>query len=92
MYYKRARKAFSDEDWNAIKSRATAMEDPALHPVVERYLNNFDLSGSRMKLDKLKAATFIDGMEGIDLGPLGLANEGQIRYELELVRKLMLDW
>lgn len=92
MADKRTREAFSEEDWDAIKSRATAINDPALDPVVERYLKNFDLSGSGVKLDKLKAATLIDGMEGVDLGPVGLAKEEQIRFELELIRKLMLDW
>ncbi|KAF9536522.1 hypothetical protein EC957_010547 [Mortierella hygrophila] len=82
MADKRAREAFSDEDWDAIRSRATAIEEPTLHPVVERYLCGFNLSGSSMKLDKLKAATFIDGMEGADLGPLGLAKEDQIRWFL----------
>ncbi|KAI8596279.1 hypothetical protein EDD21DRAFT_419821 [Dissophora ornata] len=92
MADKRTREAFSDEDWDAIKSRAAAIQDPVLHAAVERYLNKFDLSGSRNKLDKLKAATLIDGMKGVNLGYVGLAKEDQIQYELELVRKLMLDW
>ncbi|KAG0257820.1 hypothetical protein BG011_003749 [Mortierella polycephala] len=92
MADKRTREAFTEEDWNAIKTRAATIEEPVLHPVVERYLNKFDLSGSENKLDKLRAATLIDGMKGVNLGCVGLGKEDQILYELELVRKLMLDW
>ncbi|KAF9345504.1 hypothetical protein BGX34_004696 [Mortierella sp. NVP85] len=92
MADKRTREAFSKEDWDAIQSRSTEINDPALDPVVERCLNNFNLSGPGAKLYKLKAATLIDGMKGVDLGPVGLAKEEQIQFELELIKKLMLDW
>ncbi|KAG0329171.1 hypothetical protein BG000_000168 [Podila horticola] len=49
MADKRTREAFSDEDWDAINSRAGVIEDPALHPAVEEYLRHlWDSFGNKV--------------------------------------------